>query len=102
MGALVSPTNCKHKVGGIRWGLVALTTAIFLFSTTALAVNLNALSYDYIDHRKYPDLILPGSLGYGVSPRTISTILPSMILLNQWLTDGLLVSSVSKSVVQAS
>ena len=105
MGALLSPTNRKHKAGGIRWGLVALTTAIFLFSTTALALNLDALSSDYIDHRGDPFHTLSRSLGYVISPGTISVIqhgamLFSMVSLNQWLADGLLVSSVSKSVVQ--
>ena len=102
MGALLSPTNHKHKAGGIRWRLVALTTAMFLFSTTALAVNLDALSSDYIDYRGRPHLPLPGSLGYGVSPDTLGIIIANTISLNQWLADGLLVSSVSKSVVQAS
>ena len=102
MGALLSPTNHKHKAGGIRWGLVTLTTAMFLFSTTALALNLDALSSNYIDTRNNPILPLPGPLGSWIDPSTFSIILTNMISLNQWLADGLLVSSVFMSAVQAS
>ena len=100
MRALLSPTNYKHKAGGIRWRLVALTTAMFLFSTAALTLNLDALSSLYIDNRVRPSLHLPGSLGYLNTQETLSTVLTSLISLNQWLADGLLVSSVSMSVVQ--
>ena len=81
---------------------MALTTAMFLFSTTALAVNLDALSSDYIDTRNKSIFPLPGPLGSRIGPSTSSIILTNMISLNQWLSDGLLVSSVSMSVVQAS
>ena len=103
IGALLSPTNRRHKVGGMRWGLVALTTVMFLSSTTALALNLDALFFGYVSrwtNRNSPTL--PGPLGSWFSPGTSSIILANMISLNQWLADGLLVSSVSKSVVQAS
>jgi hypothetical protein len=102
MGALLGPTNRKRKAGSIKWGLVALTTAMFLSSTVALAINLDALSFEYINYREGPLLLLPGSLGYTFSQGALSIILTCMISLNQWLADGLLVSSVSKSVVQAS
>ena len=105
MGALLSPTHRKHKAGGIRWGLVAFTTAMFFFSTTALALNLDVLSYNYIGHRDYLILDLPGSLGYlGDNQGAVNIIVLSVTPLNQWLADGLLVSSVSvsKSVAQAS
>ena len=75
MGVLLSPTNRKHKAGGIRWGFVALTMAMFLFSSMALALNLNALSFKYIDYaRDGPMVVLPGSLASGIIPDTIGTI----------------------------
>ena len=101
MGVLLSPTNRKHKSGGIRWGLSALTTAMFLFSTTTLALNLSAV-YPAIHYRDGRSLARPGLLRYLITFDIPSTIPLSLISLNQWLADGLLVSSVSKSVVQAS
>ena len=91
MGALFSPTNRKHKAGGIRWGLVALTTAMLLFSTTALTLSVLG-SFEFF----------PGLLAYEINFDIISVIQFSMFSLNQWLADGLLVSAVSMSVVQAS
>ena len=103
MGALLGPTNRKHKTGGIRWGLVALTTVMFLLSTTALALNIRWLSPYCIRVHYYANdtLLLSGPLGYQYHINTLSDIATSIISLNQWLADGLLVSSVSKSVVQA-
>ena len=91
MGALFSPTNRKHKAGGIRWELVALTTAMLLFSTTSLTLSVLGSSMDF-----------PGVTAYEVNFDIIAIIQSSMFSLNQWLADGLLVSSVSMSVVQAS
>ena len=103
MGTLLSPTNRKHKAGGIRWGLVALTTVMFLSSTIVVALNLDALFFGYVTrwtHWNSPTL--PGPLGSWVRVDTRGIILTNLISLNQWLVDGLLVSSISKSVVQAS
>ena len=86
----------------MRWGLVALTTAMFLFSTITLALNPNALSFSYIDSRGHRPLVFSGPLGYWLEKDTIGTILTIMISLNQWLADGLSVGSMSKSVSWAS
>ena len=101
MGALLSPTNREHKAGGIRWGLVALTTVMFWSSSTALVLNLDVLFLDYLGWKGILP-VLPGPLGTLFSPTVYGIVLMSMISLDQWLADGLLVSCVSKPVVRAS
>ena len=101
MGVLLSPTNRKHKAGGTRWGLVALTTAMFLFSTTTLALNLSTV-YFVVQYRDSSSFGHSGLLEFSVNLDLPITIPLVMISLNQLLADGLLVSSVFKPVVQVS
>ena len=102
MGALVSRTR-----GGIRWELVAHTVAMFSIVTIYNAISLNILSISYIDNREFPGVVgalPPGPIGYQylTYTDTMNVVATVMFLLNNWLADGLLVSSVPSSVVQVS
>ena len=93
--------------GDIRWGLVALTTAMFTLTTIILASFLDIMSISYINNRGFPSLNgapLSGPLGYQMSTyrKGISFVAPIMVPVNQWLADGLLVSSASNSVAKVS
>ena len=103
MWALVGPVN--RKKGGIKWGLVAHTVAVFSIVTILTAIVLNIKSTSYIDNRDFPGvdgLLPPGPLGYEylIYSSTTNVIAVLMFLLNNWLADGLLVSSVSNSFVR--
>ena len=95
MTALLNPTN--RTKGGIRWGLVVHSAALFLNATVSLAIGLYILSLSYIDDREFPgaDGQPPGPFGYGWPPQftALNVISASLIPVNQWLVDGLLVSS---------
>ena len=105
MNALLDPVNRAR--GGIKWGLVAHTAATFTFATIYIALNLNVQSLSFIDNREFPgtgadDAIPPGPVGYQWSIRSkpIGIAPTPMLVLNNWLTDGLLVS-VSRLTLQA-
>ena len=94
MAALLSPVDRTKR--GIRWELVAYTTAMFSFVTVFVAADVNVQSLSYVDNREFPggDGIPPGPLGYQLSVGSgPSAVDPTflMYLLNQWLADGLLV-----------
>ena len=98
IGALVDPANNIGR--GVKWGLVAHTTALFLFLMIPTALDLYQASIEFIDNRSFPgteEIPAPGPIGYVVSlnldPVTIVFI--TMFPLNQWLADGLLVISIS-------
>jgi hypothetical protein len=95
IGALLDPAN--RKGGGIKWGLVAHTVAMFAFVTVYTATNLFFQSAAYIDNREYPgtDGLSPGPIGYQLSAyyKPIAFMPSVMFLLNNWLADGLLVGS---------
>ena len=103
MGALLNPVN--RAWGGIKWPLVVHTVAMFSFVTIYTAMNLNLQSISYIDNREFPGggLLFSGPLGYQshIYSKAMSVVPNAMFLLNNWLADGLLASSVSNSVVQA-
>ena len=104
MGAPFNPAN--RTKGGIRWGLVAHTVAMFSFVTISTAMNLDIQSFSYIDNREFPGNggMPPGPLGYQflIHSKATSVVPSIMFILNQWLADGLLVSSGYNSVGQAS
>ena len=108
MGALCN--NANRMKGGIKWGLVAYTAAMFLFVTMFTATNLGIQSVTYIDNRGLPCVnntgcsSPPGPLGYRflTDSKAISVCRNLMFLLNSWLADGLLVSSVFSLMTQAS
>jgi hypothetical protein len=95
MGALFNPID---RAKGIKWGLVAHTTALmFSFVTIYTAHGLDLQSISYIDNREFPtstacyllDLLDTSSS----STPTPSTLCPTLMFqFNNWLADGLLVS----------
>ena len=105
MTALLYPAN--RTKGGIQWGLVVQTATMFAFATVATALSLDLQSISCTDDRNFPgfrDGSAPGPLGYQllVYSRAINVVPNLMFLLNQWLADGLLVSSVFGSVAWVS
>ena len=95
MVTLFNPVN--RKMEGIRWGLVSYTVATFSFTTVIHGMCLNIGSISYIDNREFPggEGMPPGPLGYRLSIWSGAlTVTPRlMFLFNNWLADGLLVSS---------
>lgn len=96
MNALLNPAN--RKSGGVKWVLVVHTIVMFLIVTGYTAINIYFLFVSYIDNREFPgtDELIPGPLGYdnliaSLAPNTACNVL---FTVNQWLADGLLVSSV--------
>ena len=103
MSALLSHAN--RATGGVNWLLVAHTAAMFSFVTIYTAMNSNLQSISYIDNREFPgidDQISPGPLGYQlfIYGEAVSVVPNIMFLLNNWLADGLLVSSAFCPVAQ--
>ena len=96
---MVALFNPAHRRGErVKWGLVSYTAIMFALVTIETATNLDVQSASSIDNREFPgidDLIPPGSYGYQlfISPEALSIIPNVMFLLNNWLADGLLVSS---------
>ena len=100
MATLLSPANPIEK--GVRWALVAHTTALFLFLTIAFGIGFEYLSIEYINNREFPgdDEFPPGPIGYGdfLALKATVAIFNAMFPLSQWLADGLLVSPILSSV----
>lgn len=100
MNALVNPTN--RTGGGNRWGLLAHTVAMFTNATISLAIGLYVLPGSYINGREFPggDGLPPGPYGYSLLPQfaTTAIVANSVVQVNQWLADGLLVSSLLSSI----
>jgi hypothetical protein len=78
---------------------VAHTIAMFSFVTIYTAITLNIQSISFIDNREFSgtshdSVIPPGPLGYQwfIFSTPISIVPTPMLFLNNWLTDGLLVS----------
>ena len=97
MNALFNPMNRTRE--GVKWPLVAHTVAMFLFVTAYTAADLNYQCISYVDNREFPgnDELPPGPNGYQLFTAFLpTTFVPAvMFIINHWLADGLLVSSVS-------
>jgi hypothetical protein len=94
MVALFNPYN--HTRTGIRWGLVTHTVAMFLSVTIHTAVTLDLQFISCTSQQEFPgDGAFPG-----YNPIVHSVIPNVTFQLNQWLVDGLLVSSVLNSIVR--
>lgn len=95
INALLSPTNQAR--GNIQWVLAAHTVTMFLLVTIFTAMYLTLQSIIYIDTREFPgnDTSLPGPIGYQhfIYSEAISLVPRVIFMLNNWLADGLLVSS---------
>ena len=97
MDALFDPVN--RAKGGTKWPLVVHTTAMFSVVTVYVATSLDLESISYIDNREFPGVdgvLPPGPLGYQLSIyfKAVNLISNLMVLLNNWLADGLLASLV--------
>ena len=96
MIVLLSSTYRRRR--GARWGLVAFATTSFLFVTINTMIgNFYIQSDSYVDNRDFPgtDELPPGPLGYQYLTFTspVAVVANFMFFLNNWLADGLLVSS---------
>ena len=102
IAALLNPVYLRG--GGVKWGFVSYTVAMFSFATVFTAVNLILQSNSYIDNREFmPSWEISGPAPYSYGPfeyqsdtscpRAFGFIPGLMLLFNYWLADGLLVSS---------
>jgi hypothetical protein len=105
MSALLDPAY-RATTWGIKWGLVAHTTATFSFVTIYTAMYLDLQSLSFIDNREFPgsDLLPPGPIGYQLQilPAAISVVPTVLTILNNGLADGLLVSPLFNSSARVS
>ena len=94
MGTLLNPTDRTR--GGIKWGLVAHTAAMFSFVTISAAASFDLNSISLIDNREFPGLsiFISGPFGYQdfINTKVICVIPNVMFLINTCLADGFLVS----------
>jgi len=92
MVALVN--NVHRREEGIKWWPMFYTTAMFSFVTVYTAVNLHNLSMSFIDNREHrPGFSGPLIHQYHVRHMYLGLLPNVMFNLNNWLADGLLVSS---------
>lgn len=101
MESLLDSVNRTRR--GIKWWLVVHTVAMFSIVTIYTAVTLNIQSVSYVDNREFPGIdgvLPPGPLGYQYLTRSkaIGVVPIVMFLLNNWMADGLLVSSMFHSI----
>ena len=89
----------EHRRGQrVKWGLVSYTMVMFSILTALTAMSSVTLSISFIDNRQFTGVegvVPPGPFGYVlfISPMAISFLTNAMAILNNWLADGLLVSS---------
>jgi hypothetical protein len=97
ISALLNPANRMKR--GTKWGLMAHTVTQFSLATTGAVISRNILSNSFVDNREFPgnDKAPPGAYGYKhlLLLDTVGTFYNTLLPFNQWLADGLLVSSVS-------
>ena len=96
MTGLFNPIYRRGK--GVKWGLVVFTMVMFSLVTVHTTMDLNLLSISFIDNRDFPGVkgvLYPGLVGYRevVYFKAINVIPNATFPLNNWLADGLLVSS---------
>ena len=95
----------NHARRDIKWGLVIHTVLMFSCATLFNA-SLYLESISYVDDRGFPGAkgIPPGPVGYQylIGTDSLTTLCYLIVYLNQWLADGLLVSSVSMSAISVS
>jgi hypothetical protein len=106
MNALLGPKNRMRDGKKWEWGLLVHTVALFLVTTIYAASSLYGLEESYINGRESPggDGIPPGPYGYQYLPKFLAVrfISYSAVQMNQWLADGLLVSSTPNSATRIS
>jgi len=97
VAALFSPVY-RRPGEGIKWGYVSYTVVMFSLATVVTAMNLHTQAISYIDNRNFPGVeggLPPGPYGYLQSIYfKVTKVIPDVaFLLNNWLSEGLLVSS---------
>ena len=93
MTALFDPIYRRGEP--IKWGIISYTVAMFLLVTIETAMQLNTQSVSYVDNRECQSMltVLGTYQGPEFIPRAISITQNIMFTSNNWLADGLLVSS---------
>ena len=92
MAALLNPVH--NKGDGIKWWLVFYTVAMFSFVTVYTAMNLHIQSNSFVDNRgRDPSYSMPLEYQYSIREAALGLVPNIMFNLNNWLADGLLVSS---------
>ena len=89
MAGLLSSDHRRRE--GIKWRFILYTMAMFSFVTVYTAMNLQIQSNTFIDHRELPGT--PLNYQYHARYEALGFIPNVMFNLNNWLADGLLVSS---------
>ena len=82
----------------IKWELVSHTIVMFLFVTVGNTMEFNIYFISHINNREYPGVagvMPPGPFGYRslISSKALVIVPGVTVFLNNWLGDGLLVSS---------
>jgi len=100
--ALLNPAHRREE--GIKWWLILYTMAMFLFVTMYTAINLHIQFVSFIDNRQDPSgASKPHSaplLYQHIIHSTVLGLVPNILFnLNNWLADGLLVSSLFDPVL---
>ena len=95
MRVLLNPVSRAGE--GIRWPYVAYTTVMFSFATIYTAMGLDVQSLSFIDNRNVPRIdgsLTSGPIGYQslIESEAIHVVPDVIFLLNDLLSDGLLVS----------
>lgn len=104
MAVLLSP-NSRAR-GDIKWRLVVFAAVMFSLATIGAALGFTFRSVIFINGREFPGAqggeIPPGPLGYSdiLFPQAINIVCEITFQFNQWLADGFLVRSLSKSVTR--
>ena len=103
MVALLSPVN--HMRRGVNWGLVVHTATMFLLVTIYVTMTLYVLFSSFTDGRDFTGVdgvVPPGLIGYQLldHPKAIDIVPTVMLILTNWLADGLLVSRILSSLLQ--
>jgi len=98
ISTLFNPVH--RRAGSIKWGLASYAAIMFSVVTLYTATSAHILSTSYVDNRDFPGgpYLYRGTTvfeGIGFIPRTA-------FRLNNWLADGLLVSSPPRAMVSRS
>ena len=93
--------NSDHRRGEpVKLGLMSYTVVMFLLVTAGTVMQLDVQSISYIDNREFPGVegkISTGPDGYQglIESEPITYVQNVVFTLNNWLAEGLLVSSFS-------
>ena len=96
MVGLFNPIHCRGE--RVKWGLVSYVTVMFSLLTALPVISSAVFSISYINNRRFAGvvgLLPPGPVGYMsfISSTAISFLPDALAIMNSWLADGLLVSS---------